>query len=163
MANNTFPWNPAPWSVILAHFKYEYHNPCIKSKVHVWKNQCVFPNLFMSWCIKNHLKARKAKQRRLRVNIFNIKCMFTYFPKHAVRSCFSLLFSLWIYLFKGGTEMHAFNCGIKNIAARQILFIKSSIHILSLSLPFTQTLKLFSQRLQKPSHLSAQVYMAKRI
>lgn len=106
-SSNPFTWHTLNMSIHIYTVYIYVNNPCFKSKVHVWRNQCVFTNLLMSCCIKNHLKARKAKQRRLRVNIFYIKCMFTYFPKQAAGSYFSLLFPFWMYSFKGVTEMHA--------------------------------------------------------
>lgn len=51
--------------------------------------------------------------------------------------------------------MHAFNRGIKNIAARQILFITSSIHIISLSAIYTDTKAIFSEAAKAITPLSS--------
>lgn len=51
--------------------------------------------------------------------------------------------------------MYAFNCNLKNIAARQIFFIKSSVHIIALSAIYTDTKAIFSQAAKAITPLSS--------
>lgn len=119
----------------------------------------------MLWRIKNRLKARKAKQRRLRVNPFHINCMFTYFLRHTVGCFFSpVVFCCGCVRLKEVQKCTRLMTLSKILAAPQIFFIHSSVPVIELAAIYTQTQtrKLFSHRLQKPSHLSAQVYMTER-
>lgn len=54
--------------------------------------------------------------------------------------------------------MHAFNHNIKNIDARQIFFIKSSIHIISLSAIYTNAKAIFSEAAKAITPLSSGLY-----